>query len=128
MMVIVMESRLERYKRKVKNKKIKRKRRLSLFISFIIFILSVYRVDSSFRIFLCEENKRVFSYSYADEIHNVHLFGENYYLPQDNIDVLVLKIKDKVDNVFIYIVKFKNRLMKIKDQYIGGPFAIIYNE
>ena len=98
-MVIIMESRVERYKREKSYKKSRHKHSIVFFLSVIVLIASLSLVDNSFRTLLCLENISILEYSYNDELHKLHLFGENYQLEQKKIENALHKVMEKGKNM-----------------------------
>ncbi len=94
-----MTTRLEKYYERKKRKKKSKYRKLLILCLFLILIGGLFIVDNSFRCLMCIEDKSIFDYDYDNRVHNLHLFGENHYIKQDNIDSIITDVKEGFNSV-----------------------------
>lgn len=118
-MVIIMETRVERYKRRKREKRIRRRNRLILLLTIAILLLSLNIVDKSYRTFLCIENEKLFDYYYEYDIHVIHLLGNKYSVEQKKIDMGISQIKESINSI---LLELKNRFKMLTGQSEGPVF------
>ena len=89
--------RLEAFKEKEKQRKSKRKRHYLFLIILVVFLASIFLIDSKTRELLGDESLRIFSYSYENG-HNLKLLGNNYKINYNFIN-LYDTVKDKLYDI-----------------------------
>lgn len=80
LVIIVMGTRIEKNKRKRKEKRIKFARGILFILSCFLFILSIFAVDQSFNELMCLDNKRVLCFELVDKKIIFQIFGKDYKL------------------------------------------------
>ncbi|EOD00369.1 hypothetical protein [Caldisalinibacter kiritimatiensis] len=98
-----MESRLERYKRRKIERKIKRRRRIVVVLVLLTFILAMECVNQSFRASLCQYDKRIIAYNMDNHIYNIELFGKDYSVSQQQVYLKIQQLKNKIEDIIYNI-------------------------
>jgi len=94
--VIILESRVERYK---KNKNSKRQRTIkfvALIFVVLLFFSGLDTVDKAVRGMMHIEDRQLYFFNKYDESYKLHLLGRDYFVEKKYID-------DKIDNAKVII-------------------------
>lgn len=113
--MIILESRIERYKKRKLNKRQKVKKLLILILTIIIFITGMETVDKAVRDMMNINDKRLCFFDYNNYSYKLHLLGKDYIIEkEDLIDKLGI-IRSEIDKVIILIDKYLGKILsKIK--------------
>jgi len=113
-MVIILESRLERYK---KNKIYKRQRRIKVIISifiFCIFIIGLNTVDKAVRGMMNIYDKQLYFFKQDEKFYWFHFLGKDYVVEKKEIN-------DKINNTKVIMEDF----VKTANNYLDKIFTTI---
>jgi len=105
--VIILESRVERYKQKKISKRQRRIKTVVFILSIIIFIIGLFTVDEAVRDMLNIQDKQLYFFSYNDDFYRVHLLGTDYLVAKKEID-------DKID----YAKSIMEEFISLADNYL----------
>ncbi|WDV44557.1 hypothetical protein PV797_13665 [Clostridiaceae bacterium M8S5] len=97
-----MNSRIERYKNRKKNKF---KKFMALLVIINLLLIGIVIVDNSFSEFMGIKNKRVFYIDSKNEKYTATIFGKNYTVEKQLIDNLKDTIIKKAEDVYDSIRK-----------------------
>lgn len=97
-MVIIMESRVERYNRKKRENKDRKTRFLLILVCLLIFMGGLSIVDGSYRRLMLINNQKLIGFASDSEVYNLHLFGNDYYIEQKEVQYRVDYVKGHLSN------------------------------
>lgn len=96
--MIVLESRLERYKIKKIYKRQKRIKIIAFIFAIIIFITGLSIVDRAVRDMMCIHDKQLYFFNYDNEHYRLHLFGKDYIVEKKGINDKIYSAKMIVED------------------------------
>ncbi len=110
-MVIIVESRVERYKKQKVKKKHRRQRTIIFIISVVCFFYCLYTVDVALRQMMCINDKRIYGFEVDHEVYTLQFLGDDYVVSKEQIEHSVDKIMSKTKRIYYIIDDYKNKLL-----------------
>lgn len=109
MLVIIVESRVERYK-KIKNYKKQRRLKFVVFVvCFLFLLISLYKVDNTLREIMCISDKRIYGIVNDNDLYRLYLMGDEYIIDKEQIDYYLGEIVSQTKRVFRTINYYKEK-------------------
>lgn len=97
-MVIIMGTRMARYKKKTKKRHKNRGKLkgITIIALLVIFVLVISKVDRELRISTSSQEERLIALSYSEDVLDIKLLGNKYYIDTDDIRYFFKNLKDTV--------------------------------
>lgn len=113
--MIILESRLERYKNKKNFKRLRRLKIIIMTLTIISFVFGLYMTDRAVRDMMCIHDKQLYFFNYDDEYYRLHLLGADYLVEKKGIDDKIYNAKEIVEDFTKIATNYLDKiLVKIK--------------